>query len=315
MGDEFEIDFFADEDTAEDTAGDRRLQSGASPRELIRRRRVAAAFIASIIVLIVVVVVLTQASSGPSGAYRTYLARLSPIAGDSARTGSSLVTLMSQMRAGTASNPLATLGELATRARTDLARAEQINPPAQLREEHQQALMALGFRVEGMQGLHDAIGEALGSTTSSGETAIANKIDSLTTSDVLWAYRVWQPISALLARLRIQGLTAPRSQFITDINASSPDSIAALVHARTATGAVLKLGSSGPAVATWQKQLNRWLKLKHEKQITSDGNFGPGTQTATEALQRAQGLSPDGTVGPRTRQALAAGLAAGARPR
>ena len=63
----------------------------------------------------------------------------------------------------------------------------------------------------------------------------------------------------------------------------------------------------------WQNGLNRWLKLTAPTQmpLTADGNFGAGTQTATEQLQTAAGLTPDGVVGPSTRQALQQALAGG----
>jgi peptidoglycan hydrolase-like protein with peptidoglycan-binding domain len=80
------------------------------------------------------------------------------------------------------------------------------------------------------------------------------------------------------------------------------------------TAPVLKLGDKGPAVTTWQTQLNVWLKQTAPTQtpLTTDGTFGAATQTATKALQTAQGLAPDGIVGPSTRHALATALRSGA---
>src|SRR5690606_18743249 len=46
---------------------------------------------------------------------------------------------------------------------------------------------------------------------------------------------------------------------------------------------------------------------------SADGSFGPLTRTATVLFQQAQGLVPDGVVGPKTRaEAEALGLAEGA---
>jgi peptidoglycan hydrolase-like protein with peptidoglycan-binding domain len=66
-------------------------------------------------------------------------------------------------------------------------------------------------------------------------------------------------------------------------------------------------------VVAWQNALNRWLRLAAPTQtaLTADGNFGAGTQTATEQLQTAAGLTPDGVVGASTRRALQQALAAG----
>jgi peptidoglycan hydrolase-like protein with peptidoglycan-binding domain len=73
---------------------------------------------------------------------------------------------------------------------------------------------------------------------------------------------------------------------------------------------VLKLGDKGTAVTSWQTLLNRWLKVSAPTQtpLTVDGTFGASTQTTTEALQTASGLTPDGIVGPSTRQAMATAL-------
>ena len=69
----------------------------------------------------------------------------------------------------------------------------------------------------------------------------------------------------------------------------------------------LRLGSRGPAVVTWQRQLNR---TRPANPISTDGVFGPGTKRATIYFQRAAGLGPAGlgVVGPNTRAAMARAL-------
>lgn len=64
--------------------------------------------------------------------------------------------------------------------------------------------------------------------------------------------------------------------------------------AGTQGGAVLRVGSSGPAVARVQRALG----------IPADGQFGPQTLGAIRHFQRAVGLTADGVVGPRTAVAL-----------
>jgi peptidoglycan hydrolase-like protein with peptidoglycan-binding domain len=64
-------------------------------------------------------------------------------------------------------------------------------------------------------------------------------------------------------------------------------------------------------VVEWQTQLNQWLKLTSPSatQLTTDGSFGAGTQTATEQLQSQAGLTPTGQVDAATRQALTSAIA------
>jgi hypothetical protein len=273
---------------------------------------VATGIAAVIIVLIIVVVVLTGGSSSPAAAYRSYLGRLSPIAADSQQVGRSLGQLFSRLRRGSVTDPLPSLHQLTQRARTDLARAEQLKPPAGLRLEQEQALVALDLRARGLQGLHDTIGNIRGSASAAADTTpVAAQIDRLVTSDVVWHDLVWRPALTALQQLGARSATAPQSRFITDPNVSSQHSITQLLQPQPATNtqSTLTLGANGPAVAAWQSQLNRWLHLTAGKPLTADGTFGPGTQAATQALQRAQALTPDGVVGPATRRALKAALA------
>lgn len=53
---------------------------------------------------------------------------------------------------------------------------------------------------------------------------------------------------------------------------------------------MIRRGSTGPAVATWQGLIG----------IPADGKFGPITDHATRAWQTAHGLKADGIVGPLT---------------
>ncbi len=69
---------------------------------------------------------------------------------------------------------------------------------------------------------------------------------------------------------------------------------------RDARAPVLRRGDRGPAVATWQRRLNRVRR----PDIGVDGIFGRGTHVATRRFQRRSGLDADGIVGPATRAAL-----------
>lgn len=70
----------------------------------------------------------------------------------------------------------------------------------------------------------------------------------------------------------------------------------------------VKRGSTGPAVRAVQDQIN-FRNGKNGHTLNVDGNFGPRTEKAVRAFQRAMaaeipGFPVDGIVGPRTWQAL-----------
>lgn len=75
--------------------------------------------------------------------------------------------------------------------------------------------------------------------------------------------------------------------------------------ALTATGP-LRRGASGTAVV----ELQRALAREGFDPGAVDGKFGPNTERAVRAFQRANGLDVDGVVGPHTRAALQGGVVA-----
>ena len=68
----------------------------------------------------------------------------------------------------------------------------------------------------------------------------------------------------------------------------------------------LAMGDHGDAVAAWQSALNRWIEAAGAwlDPLVVDGIYGPATTSATEAFQRAQGVTVDGITGPETWAAL-----------
>ena len=317
--DEFDLDFFGEdeEETAEGKGGQRFGRSrstaeGRPPGVVTRRRLVAVGVAAAIVLLIVVAVVTSGGSGGPASA--NYVAKLTPIAASSQRTGQSLGRLMNGLGTGSTKRDqaLATLGVLVARAQSDVAGARRIKPPKQLSAVQAQVVSALDFRVSGLQRLRQSLSRAFAAkNAASFAPSVSRAIDRLVTSDVLWRDLVVTPLSAVLVHDRATG-SAPQSQVVTNPNELSSTSIDAVLRPTTAGGSqVIRFGDHGPAVLAWQKLLNRWLHLTAPTQarLVTDGSFGQGTLTTTEALQRAQGITPDGVVGPATRRALQQALA------
>jgi hypothetical protein len=76
-------------------------------------------------------------------------------------------------------------------------------------------------------------------------------------------------------------------------------------HAEPGTGSqLLRRGSTGAAVATWQWRLVQALG----RDLAVDEQFGARTEQATRDFQRDSRLAADGIVGPRTRAAMVSAL-------
>jgi hypothetical protein len=322
MSDDFGFEF-VDEETEESPTEERRVPrvfgdgvsarggDGGRPVDVARRRRFAIGAVVAVVLLIVVVVVATGGSSGGTGVYKSYFSRLAPIAAGSQRLGASLNRLLGQVQHAQISDPASKLEPLIKQAQAQLAAAQALRPPAALRAAHNQAVSALAFRLAGLTGLQtDLRRRSSGKGTTALTATLNGQIARLVASDVVWQDLFLQRAATTLRQQRLAVSLAPTSIFVANTNLSSPQSIAALAQPQApASAPVLRLGSTGAAVTAWQTQLNRWLKLKHLAVLTADGSFGAATQTATESLQRAASLNPDGVAGPATRKALATALA------
>lgn len=75
------------------------------------------------------------------------------------------------------------------------------------------------------------------------------------------------------------------------------------------TNAILRKGSRGPAVTAWQQTLN-----KAGFPVSTDGDFGSGTEAATKQFQTFLKVTADGVVGPGTRSAAEAYLTQSPKP-
>jgi peptidoglycan hydrolase-like protein with peptidoglycan-binding domain len=304
---DFEFDFFPDHpaDMAEtdeellweESSPDqprRRAPAASPPADVVKRRRVVASVAVGLLLLIILIVVLTSGGGGGGDAYRNYVNDVSPVASDSQQAGTALTGLTGK----TASSKLdALIGQ----TMQDISRLQALTPPKELTSQHAQALAALDLRLLGLQQLRESVSQSSG---AGGSTDAA--VGSLVASDRIWDGSVRTPANAVLQARGLGGIF-PASTFVGDRSAlvKKLDALSGS-SATSPTGAVLTLGAKGQDVTAWQNGLNRWLQATGSTltPLTVDGTFGPGTQQLTAALQTNQGLSPDGVVGPSTRQAL-----------
>jgi peptidoglycan hydrolase-like protein with peptidoglycan-binding domain len=68
--------------------------------------------------------------------------------------------------------------------------------------------------------------------------------------------------------------------------------------------AILKHVGRGADFCAGHKEYATPLGRKNDLEVNADGNFGANTEAAVRVFQRAQGLVPDGIVGPKTWAAL-----------
>ena len=323
-----ELDFFTEPETAETVEHVRRprleslrrrggggdARGPAPPTGLVRMRRLAT-LVAVVIASVVALVTGLGACQGGGDDYAGYLQQVRALGQSSSRAGAALAGDLRPSRL-TRARLAGRLQGLAAAEQQAYDQAQQIRPPGPLRQIHEELLAALELRAGGLAGLGQTLATAGTSTSAvaAAADALAAQARLLTTSDIVWnrLYRVHA-----IAQLRSRGiaLAVPRSRFV-----SSPDLLGAPSFARllqtplggtsTGSGSVLRPGSSGAAVAAWQRRLNRWLRTQPgQTLLPTDGTFGPLTTAATEALQRAAHITADGIVGPSTRRSLTHELA------
>ncbi|HEX6489879.1 MAG TPA: peptidoglycan-binding domain-containing protein [Gaiellaceae bacterium] len=311
---ELEFDFFEDE-TREAAAPVTKPRGPAGPPADRHRPLLRLAGLVALLILIIALPIGLSQSDDVHAADQGYLAKLSPIAGSSAGLGQSFAHLLrTSGRSG--SNLSGGLSNLVQQQAQVLARAQALVPPPRLRSEHENALLALELRLSGLQGLSQALPSAVASHAGTDPSApLAAQAARLLTADLVWNDLFRQPTLQQLAKDGLSGASVPASHFLADPSLAAPSGMLTLLQQLrgglgSAKGTVLKLGDHGPAVVTWQTQLNTWLRATGSplKALPLDGAFGPGTQAATMALQRARGLTSDGVVGPKTRRALQAAL-------
>lgn len=304
---DFEFDFLPEHSAAtseedeellwEESSHDRphRPAAATPPPHVVMRRRVAAGAAVALLLLIILIVVVTSGGGSGNGGYRSYVDDVSPVASESQQAGASLGTL-------SAKNAASKLDALVQQTVDEINRLQGLTPPAALAPQHAQALAALDLRLLGLQQLRDSLTQSGAGTGASPEGAVA----ALVASDRIWDGSVRTPANAVLQARGLGGVF-PSSTFVGDETALLKKLRKLTGSSATSpTGAVLSLGSKGQDVVAWQNGLNQWLQATGSSltPVTADGTFGAATQTLTEALQTNQGLSPDGVVGPSTRQAL-----------
>jgi hypothetical protein len=125
---------------------------------------------------------------------------------------------------------------LARQEQLDVERAREITPPGTLRDEHQALVQALQFRVSGLNGLASALAATVKTkdTTRAG-TVLADQMQRLLASDVIYSDSFKAPTSAELSRQGVTGTSAsggplvPNSTFLQTSELVTPQAMATVL--------------------------------------------------------------------------------------
>jgi hypothetical protein len=154
------------------------------------------------------------ASTSKHDAYSSYMANVTKIARGSQDDGSSVANALTTPGAK-ATDIAKSLDGVAEQERQNAAAAQRLDPPGHLRPENQQLVEALQLRVDGVQGLADALRSTASSTASTDATVLSEQADRLVASDVVYDDLFKAPAVAEMKAQGVSGVVVPDSTFVT----------------------------------------------------------------------------------------------------
>lgn len=146
---------------------------------------------------------------------------------------------------------------------------------------------------------HTAFGKTMGMTAEQAADYLLTKKGALESALWFWGSRNLNAVADTGDVVKLTkiinggdiGLADRQERYAKAMAVLTGSAPVAAAHAAPASsGGVLRAGSKGEDVQRVQKALG----------IVADGDFGPGTERAVKAWQQANGLAPDGVVGPKT---------------
>jgi hypothetical protein len=155
------------------------------------------------------------ASTSRKDTYKSYMSQVASIAQSSDSDGTRVATAMTTSGIKVADLETKLVG-IADQERQTLAAAQKLNPPGQLRPEHEDLLEALQLRVNGVQGLADTFRATASSKASSDAALLAAQADRLLASDVTWDDLFLEPSKREMESQGVSGVVVPESHFVTN---------------------------------------------------------------------------------------------------
>jgi hypothetical protein len=318
MDDDLDFDFFDDEPATTEAQSTQRVRlprrGGRSttprrpagpPRGLTPLLRLLAAIVV-LIVLFVVFGLLIQscASSSKHDAYANYMSNAAKIAHSSQDDGTAVANALTTP--GSKATAIAsTLTGIAQQEQQNVAQAMKLDPPGKLRPENQQLIEALRLRINGVQGMADALGKLTSKSKPSDEAALlAEQGERLTASDVVWSDLFQVPARQVEQQEGVTGAPPPVSVFVQNRQLFSEASITPLLQrlqgvtssGGTASGlhgtnlVSVKANPGGHTLAVGSENIvTATTNLSFDVTIEDSGDFQEVGIPVTLTLQRASG--------------------------
>lgn len=199
----------------------KRPTGGGPNAPLVRLGLLIAGGIALAVALILWVNSCQGARTGP---YQSYMTEVDAVAGDSAQVGRDLNALI--FSSGIQLEDLQSQLEGLREAQGQVVRrAEGLDAPGPLREQQESLVESLQLRVSGLNGLARAFSEI--SDADAAEQAgnlLAEQSDRLVASDVLYEDFFRARAQEVMAEQGVTGVAVPESNFVANVDLSSPDS-------------------------------------------------------------------------------------------
>jgi hypothetical protein len=287
---DFEFDFFEEPETREAQPRERTLRRplgrrGPGPGGPRRPIRPAAGFtpllrlvglIAFAILIVVLLVLWAQSCQEDKrqDTYRDYMTSIAAVGADSQRVGRDLNGALTTQ--GIAPAELQTqLTGLANRQRLATNRARGIEAPGPLRDEHEDAVQALQFRVDGLAGLAAAFRRTADTQDAQAAGALlASQAQKLVASDVIWEDLFTVPAREELRAQDVTGVEVPDSNFVQTAELASAQAMVQIWERIRGGGGGGGTDSGGPLHGT---------NIQAVRVLPGGQQLSQGTETAIVA--------------------------------
>lgn len=179
-------------------------------------------------ILLVVVLILWVSScraDQKTGEYRDYMADVAKVGGDSQQIGARLNETIFTPGIQVESLQDELEGLRQAQSQTVLA-AQRLDAPGPLREQHEELIEALQYRVSGLNGLASGLSQvsAEGAQSEATGALLAQQANRLVTSDVVWDDSFVAQAQVVMEEQDIGGVEVPDSTFVANQEFASPAS-------------------------------------------------------------------------------------------